>query len=118
MALSGRYTTDATQQRTWALVSVIANLPIIWQFSHREQLILNRAQVVILDRMTVPDTTRRQAPRADPATDRLRVLADMVNGLSDGQHSQMVRAAADPRPVRAPYLRHVSHGRREQRNRL
>lgn len=36
--------------------SVIPNLPIIGQLSHREQLILNRAQVLILDRMTVPDT--------------------------------------------------------------
>jgi hypothetical protein len=50
--------------------SVIANLPIIGQPSHREQLILNRAQVLILDRVAVPDTARRQAPRADPATTR------------------------------------------------
>lgn len=76
--------------------SVIANLPIIGQLSHREQLILNRAQILILDRVTVPDTARRQTPRADPATDRLRVLADTVGGFSYGQHAQMVRAAADP----------------------
>jgi hypothetical protein len=68
--------------------SVIANLPIIGQLSHREQLILNRAQILILDRVTVPDTARRQAPRADPATDSLRVLADTVGGLSYGQHAQ------------------------------
>ena len=68
--------------------SVIANLPIVGQLSHWEQLILNRAQILILDRVTVPDTARRQAPRADPATDSLRVLADTVGGLSYGQHAQ------------------------------
>lgn len=86
--------------------SVIANLPIIGQLSHREQLILNRSQVLVLDRVTVSDTARRQAPRADPATDRLRVLADTVGGLSYGQHAQMVRAAADPWPrdqVKSPW---------------
>ncbi len=61
------------------------------------QLILDHTQVAGIDRVPGTDTSRRQTPRTNPATDSLGVPTQPIGGLSDGQH------AGDGTPNPGPY---------------
>jgi hypothetical protein len=78
---------------------VVAHLPLRTQLRHREQLVLDSPKVLVLDRVTLPDAPRRQAPRADPSTDCLGIPAYSISSLGHGQH------AHDGTPVCGPNTR-------------
>lgn len=71
--------------------AVIANLPLIGQLCHREQLVFDSAKIARLDLMVSADASRRQTSGPNPAADRLRVPADLLGGFSDRQHLEDCR---------------------------
>ncbi len=67
--------------------AVISDPPLLRQLRHRMQLILDHTQVADIDRVSGTDTSRRQTPRTNPATNSLRVPTQPIGGLSDSQHA-------------------------------
>jgi hypothetical protein len=52
------------------------------------QLVLDRAHVTVIDRMSGADASRRQAPRTNPPADSLGVPTQPIGSLSDSQHAE------------------------------
>ena len=68
--------------------AVIPDAPLLGQLRHRVQLILDHAQVTVIDRVSDTDASRRQAPRPNPPADSLRVPTQPISSLSDSQHAE------------------------------
>ena len=67
--------------------AVISDPPLLRQLGHRMQLILDHTQVMDIDRMSRTDTSCRQTPRTNPATNSLGVPTQPIGSLSDSQHA-------------------------------
>jgi hypothetical protein len=67
--------------------AVISDPPLLRQLGHRMQLILDHTQVADIDRVSGADTSRRQTPRTNPATNSLRIPTQPIGSLSDSQHA-------------------------------
>jgi hypothetical protein len=72
--------------RRWR--AVIADLPLVGQLCHREYLVFDSAEIACLDLVVPPDASRRQTPGPNPATDGLRIPADLLGGFGDRQHHE------------------------------
>jgi hypothetical protein len=68
--------------------AVISDPPLLRQLGHRMQLVLDQAQVTIIDRVSGADASRRQTPRPNPPADSLGVPTQPISSLSDSQHMQ------------------------------
>jgi hypothetical protein len=68
--------------------AVIPDAPLLGQLGHRVQLILDHAQVTVINRVLSADASRRQAPRTNPPADSLGVPTQPIGSLSDGQHAE------------------------------
>lgn len=76
--------------------AVIADLPLVGQLCHREQLIFDPAEIASLDLMVSADTPRGQTPGSNPAAYRLRIPPDLLGGFSDRQHPGNCRRGCRP----------------------
>jgi hypothetical protein len=63
--------------------AIIADLPLVRQLCHREQLVFDSAKIAHLDLVVSANASRRQTPRSDPTTNSLRVSADLLSGFGD-----------------------------------
>ncbi len=68
--------------------AVIPDAPLLGQLGHRVQLVLDHAQVAVIDRVSGADASRRQAPRPNPPADSLGVPTQPIGSLSDSQHAE------------------------------
>jgi hypothetical protein len=68
--------------------AVVPDPPLLRQLRHRIQLILDHAQVTIIDRVPSAHSARRQTPRTNPPADSLGVLTQPIGSLSDSQHAE------------------------------
>lgn len=68
--------------------AVIPDAPLLGQLGHRVQLVLDHAQVAVIDRVSGADASRRQAPRPNPPADSLGVPTQPIGNLSDSQHAE------------------------------
>jgi hypothetical protein len=68
--------------------AVIPDAPLLGQLGHRVQLVLDHAQVAVIDRVSDTDASRRQAPRPNPPADSLGVPTQPIGSLSDSQHAE------------------------------
>jgi len=80
--------------RRWR--AVIADLPLVRQLCHREQLVFDSAEIACLDLVMFADALRRQTPGPDPAADGLRIPADLLGGFTDRQHLEDCRRGCGP----------------------
>lgn len=78
--------------------AVIPDPPLLGQLRHRVQLILDHAQVAIIDRVSGTDASRRQAPRPNPPADSLGVPTQPISSLSNSQHAADGTPSPGPRP--------------------
>jgi hypothetical protein len=78
--------------------AVIPDPPLLGQLGHRVQLILDHAQVAIIDRVSGTDASRRQAPRPNPPADSLGVPTQPISSLSNSQHAANGTPSPGPHP--------------------
>src|SRR5579863_4838462 len=77
--------------------AVIPDAPLLRQFGHRVQLVLDHAQVTVIDRVSGTDAPRRQAPRPNPPADSLGVPTQPIGSFSNSQHAEDGRPSPGPR---------------------
>jgi hypothetical protein len=70
--------------RCWR--AVVADLPLVGQFGHRKQLILDGPQILVADGVASAYSPCAKSPRTNPAAHGFRILAYAVGGLGYGQH--------------------------------
>jgi hypothetical protein len=76
--------------------AIIADLPLVGQLGHREQLVFDPAKVARLDLVMPADTSCRQTTGSNPAADRLRVPPDLLGGFGNRQHLADCRRGCGP----------------------
>jgi hypothetical protein len=76
--------------------AIIADLPLVGQLGHREQLVFDPAKIARLDLVMPADTSCRQTTGSNPAADRLRVPPDLLGGFGNRQHLDDCRRGCGP----------------------
>lgn len=76
--------------------AVIPDAPLLRQLGHRVQLVLDHAQVAVIDRVSGADASCWQAPRTNPSADSLGVPTQPIGSLSDSQHVEDATPSCRP----------------------
>jgi hypothetical protein len=89
--------------RRWR--AVVADLPLVGQLGHREQLILDGPQILVADGVASAYSPCAKSPGTNPAAHGLWVLTHTVGSLGYGQHVEdgTPRFGSNPRHVDAEF---------------